>query len=88
MLAYGEGGAPCYLMGYDQYNVTIYQPSSGESQKMGLNDANLYFEQLGNDFVCGIFPWSGREINEKQEISAEKLTDSLCNLYKMWLFGI
>lgn len=56
VLAYGEGGAPCYLMGYDQYNVTIYQPSSGESQKMGLNDANLYFEQLGNDFVCGIFP--------------------------------
>jgi hypothetical protein len=54
--AYTEDGLSCYLVGYDQYNVTIYQPVSGESSKMGLNDANAYFEQLGNDFLCVIFP--------------------------------
>lgn len=56
VLAYGEGVRPCYLVGYDQYNVTIYQPDTGESEKMGLNDAGAYFELLGNDFICGIFP--------------------------------
>lgn len=55
VLVYGEEGRPCYLMAYDQYNVTIYQPDTGESQKMGLNDAGEYFALLGNDFVCGIF---------------------------------
>lgn len=50
----GQGG---YLLisGYDQYNVTIYDPASGGSQKMGLNDASAYFNSLGNDFVCGVF---------------------------------
>lgn len=56
VLAYGEGGFPCYLMGYDQYNVTLYQPSTGESSKMGLNDAGAYFELLGNDFLCILLP--------------------------------
>lgn len=56
VLAYKEGGSPCYLVGYDQYNVTIYQPDTGESEKMGLNDAGAYFELLGNDFLCALFP--------------------------------
>ncbi len=56
MLAYGENGVPVVIAGYDQYNVTIYQPDTGESWKMGLNDAANYFEATGNDFICGIFP--------------------------------
>lgn len=56
VLAYGAGGETLFLMGYDQYNVTIYYPESGESQKMGLNDAANYFASTGNDFICGIFP--------------------------------
>ena len=55
-LAYGENGVPVVIAGYDQYNVTIYQPDTGESWKMGLNDAANYFEATGNDFICGIFP--------------------------------
>ena len=43
------------LSGYDQYNVTLYNPQTKESQKMGLNDASNYFSNLGNDFVCGVF---------------------------------
>lgn len=55
VLAYGEGGIGYLLMGYDAYNVTIYQPETGESWKMGLNDATNYFTSAGNDFICGIF---------------------------------
>lgn len=55
VLAYREGGTYCFLMGYDQYNVTLFYPETGESEKMGLNDAGEYFSMLGNDFLCGIF---------------------------------
>lgn len=50
----GQGG---YLLisGYDQYNVTLFNPETGDSQKMGINDASAYFTGQGNDFVCGIF---------------------------------
>ena len=50
----GEGQ---YLLitGFDQFNVTLYNPESGESWKMGLNDASEYFQNLQNDFVCGLF---------------------------------
>ncbi|WAJ24285.1 hypothetical protein [Lacrimispora xylanolytica] len=49
----GQGG---YLLisGYDQYNVTLYNPSTGDSQKMGINDASSFFTEKGNDFVCGL----------------------------------
>lgn len=53
--AYTEDGSYLLISGYDSYNITIYHPLTGESQKMGLNDASAYFERLGNDFVCGVF---------------------------------
>ncbi len=56
VLGYGQDGEPFLLTGYDQYNVTIFQQESGESWKMGLNDATNYFLSSGNDFICGIFP--------------------------------
>lgn len=55
VFAYVEDGRGCLLMGYDSYNVTIYSPETGESEKMGLNDARNYFASYGNDFICGIF---------------------------------
>lgn len=55
VVAYKENGEYVLLNGYDQYNVSIYNPQTGESSKMGLNDANTYFENLGNDFVCALF---------------------------------
>lgn len=54
VVAYAESENYLLLSGYDQYNVTIYNPQTGESNKMGLNDANAYFERYGNDFICGI----------------------------------
>lgn len=53
VVAYVEEGKYVLLSGYDQYNVTIYDPETQESRKMGQNDATAYFEALGNDFVCG-----------------------------------
>lgn len=55
VVAYTGQGSYLLVSGYDQYNVTLYDPASGESRKMGQNDAAAYFENLGNDFICGIF---------------------------------
>lgn len=52
--AYTENGGYELLTGYDQYNVTIYNPTTKEARKMGLNDASEYFSSLGNDFICGV----------------------------------
>lgn len=52
--AYTSEGSYVLLNGYDQYNVSIFDPSAQSSVKMGLNDAANYFESLGNDFVCGL----------------------------------
>lgn len=56
VLAYGERGESFLLTAYDHYNVTLYQPETGESWKMGLNDAGEYFLRTGNDFICSILP--------------------------------
>lgn len=52
--AYTKQNGLIFITGYDQYNVTLLNPETGESQKMGLNDASAYFAGQGNDFVCGV----------------------------------
>ena len=52
---YTENGGYELIAGYDQYNVTIFNPETKEARKMGLNDASQYFSSVGNDFVCGLF---------------------------------
>ena len=39
------------LTGYDQYNVDVYDPLSGETSKMGQNDAEEYFSGAGSQFL-------------------------------------
>lgn len=39
-----ENGGYELISGYDQYNVTIYNPTTKEARKMGLNDASQYFQ--------------------------------------------
>ncbi|MEY8354183.1 hypothetical protein AALB39_12595 [Lachnospiraceae bacterium 54-53] len=53
--AYTGQGGYVLISGYDQYNVTLYNPETGDSEKMGLNDASAFFAGQGNDFVCGVF---------------------------------
>ena len=54
VIAYVDAGQYVLLSGYDQYNVTIYDPQTQETQKMGLNDATEYFKVLQNDFLCAL----------------------------------
>ena len=53
VIAYTGTDTYILLSGYDQYNVTLYDPETQESWKMGMNDATAYFESLQNDFICG-----------------------------------
>lgn len=54
VVAYTGEGSYVLITGFDQFNVTLYQPETGENWKMGLNDASAYFQNLQNDFICSI----------------------------------
>ena len=54
VVAYTGEGSYVLIIGFDQFNVTLYQPETGENWKMGLNDASAYFQNLQNDFICSI----------------------------------
>ncbi|MGL5434212.1 MAG: hypothetical protein ACRDBO_02270 [Lachnospiraceae bacterium] len=54
VIAYTDEGSYLLLTGFDQYNVTVYNPSTKETTKEGLNDATEYLRLRGNDFVCAI----------------------------------
>ena len=54
VLAYLENGEYLLLSGYDQYNVTLFNPGTGESWKMGLGDGGEYFAGRKNDFICAV----------------------------------
>lgn len=54
VLAYTGEGEYLLICGFDQYNVTVYNPVTREMTKVGLNDGTEYFRQRGNDFVCAI----------------------------------
>lgn len=52
--AFTENGNYVLLSGFDSFNVTVYDPGTGETYKMGLNDGAAYFESCGNDFIAGL----------------------------------
>ncbi len=54
VLAYIENGEYLLLSGFDQYNVTLFNPATGESWKMGLGDGAEYFAGQKNDFICAV----------------------------------
>lgn len=54
VMAYTGEGEYLLLCGFDQYNVTVYDPVTGETYKAGLNDSTALFESYGNDFVGAI----------------------------------
>ena len=39
------------IIGYDMYNVIVYDPDTGENKKIGLKDATQLFEEAGNEFL-------------------------------------
>lgn len=54
VIAYTDRNHYILLYGYDQYNISLYDPATGQTSKMGLNDAGEYFSEHRNDFVCGV----------------------------------
>lgn len=54
VIAYTDRSEPAVLYGFDQYNVSVYYPDTGETQKMGLGDAAQYFTRYDNDFVGAV----------------------------------
>ncbi|MFI3236580.1 MAG: hypothetical protein R3Y47_00970 [Lachnospiraceae bacterium] len=51
VLALLEDGEAVLITGYNQYNVVIFEPSTGGLYKMGINDASEWFEENGNRFM-------------------------------------
>lgn len=56
LIGYTGEGEFVIIKGYDQYNVSIYDPVSGEISKLGLKDATEFFENCGNDFISVFCP--------------------------------
>lgn len=54
VFAYTEPDRYVLLTGFDQYNITLYNPETQETWKMGLNDGGEYFKILQNDFICAV----------------------------------
>lgn len=54
VLTYTEENHYVLLNGFDQYNVSIFYPETGETIKMGLNDGGEYFKNRKNDFICAV----------------------------------
>lgn len=54
VIGYTGEGAWLMLCGFDQYNVTVYDPATGVTYKAGLNDSTEFFRRCGNDFICGV----------------------------------
>lgn len=54
VLAYIDNGGYLLLNGFDQYNVSLFDPATGESWKMGLGDGAEYFASQKNDFICAV----------------------------------
>ena len=52
--AYTGEGQYLILCGFDQYNVTVFDPQTGELYKAGLNDSTEFFRARGNDFICAV----------------------------------
>ncbi len=54
VVAFAENNHYILLYGFDQYNISVYDPATDQTYKMGLNDAGEYFTRYKNDFICAI----------------------------------
>ncbi len=54
VIAATKGGKSLVIVGYDEYNTLVYDPVTGETSYMGLNDSTKAFEEAGNIFISYI----------------------------------
>lgn len=51
VLAMLSDGEAVLITGFNEFNVVIFQPSTGKLYKKGLNDSTKWFEENGNQFI-------------------------------------
>ena len=51
VLATLNNGEAVLVVGFNQYNVVIMEPSTGKLYKKGMNDSASWFEENGNQFI-------------------------------------
>lgn len=51
VLATLNNGEAVLVVGFNQYNVVIMEPSTGKLYKKGINDSTNWFEENGNQFI-------------------------------------
>ena len=51
VLALLEDGNAVLITGFNERNVVLMDPQTGQVSRMGLNDASAWFEENGNMFV-------------------------------------
>lgn len=54
VILYTGEGSFLYLTGYDQAHVRVLDPSTGQTETLALDDAQEYFDRIGNDYICCI----------------------------------
>lgn len=51
VLAMLSDGEAVLITGFNEFNVVIFEPSTGKLYKKGLNDSTKWFEENGNQFI-------------------------------------
>lgn len=52
VIARGENGEGVVIIGYDDYNTILYNPSTQETYYFGMQDSTNTFQANGNVFLC------------------------------------
>lgn len=52
VIAKGENGQAVIIIGYDDYNTILYNPSTQETYYFGMQDSTDTFQANGNVFLC------------------------------------
>lgn len=52
VIAKGENGQAVVIIGYDDYNTVLYNPSTQETYYFGMQDSTDTFQANGNVFLC------------------------------------
>lgn len=54
VIASQKKGKSLVIVGYDEYNTLVYDPKTGETKYMGMNDSTEAFQKAGNIFITYI----------------------------------
>lgn len=54
VIAAQKNGKSLVIVGYDEYNTLVYNPETGETKYMGMNDSTEAFQKAGNIFITYI----------------------------------